>query len=232
MKERPIIFNADMVRAILEGRKTQTRRPIQPQPASGVRPSPFVGSGIEDGHGYEIQARYGQPGDRLWVREALVDEQPGTGRIAEVREQWAQPWARECSLKEFLDANEWRYAADEPPAWEWERVIPSIHMPRFASRITLEIVEMRVHRLQEISILDVEAEGTPANPMKKKSYRNDNFQRLQDFRWLWDGVYFKLGLGWGVNPWVWAITFRRLEQTHGCPQTPNSANCGISDGAA
>jgi hypothetical protein len=135
MTERPILFSAPMVRAILEGRKTQTRRVVNPQPSSGVRTSVFVGSGVEDGHGREIRPRYGVPGDRLWVRET-----------------WAEPSGNRPDI--------YRYRADfHDHADTRIRWRPSIHMPRAACRIGLYINAVRIERLQAITDADAIAEG-------------------------------------------------------------------------
>ena len=136
--EKPIIFSTEMVRAILAGRKTTTRRVIKPQPVAGVRKSPFVKSGLEDGHGREIKPRY-YPGDVLWVRET---------------------WAPCATIDSWLDdVNLYIYKADfqdKEVSWKWK---PSIHMPREAARIFLKVKEVSVERLIDISDSDVVNEG-------------------------------------------------------------------------
>lgn len=208
MRERPILYSGPMVRAILEDRKTMTRRIMKPQPHAGVRSSPFVPSGIEDGHGREVRCPYGEPGDRLWVRESFWGcDLPGYGD---------QP----CVVYD----DEWRgkeYRAAEPRPWarKFGR-IPSIHMPRDCSRITLEIVRVRVERLNDISEADAQAEGADAlnfdncgaaelalldMPLMDVGtpYRNG-------FAFLWECIN---GAGsWAANPWVWAVEFRRVDQ--------------------
>ena len=177
MKERPILFSGPMVRAILVGNKTQTRRVIKPQPNS-VRASALVSSGLEDGHGNELRCPYGKPGDHLWVRETWAALHPGTDDVmSEV-----DPQPPICSLAYMADNRNingnWR---------------TSIFMPRWASRITLEITGIRIQRLSEISHADGKAEG---------------FDSLDAFALLWDRINEKRGYGWHANPWVWAVEFR------------------------
>jgi len=167
MKEQPILFSSEMVKTILDGRKTQTRRVIKPQPNSGVRQSPFVKSGLEDGHGREIKCPYGQPGDLLWVKETWNGTQgEGVAYRATNPEMNGEPWKS------------------------------SRFMPRWASRITLEIVNIRVERLQEIKPLDAVAEGMDPDRHSVIEFRN-----------LWNAINGKRGYGWDINPWVWVIEF-------------------------
>lgn len=183
MKERPILFSGEMVRAILDGRKTQTRRVIKRNASSRVQ---FHGKQwhIDDQHA-ACACPYGQPGDRLWVRET---------------------WACSHLYDQFpprlipLDAR-FAYAATEHIGGLIKR--PSIHMPQWASRILLEIESVRVERLNAITADDCRAEGTEDD-------KNDGLVRLR-FSQLWTGINEKRGFAWHVNPWVWAITFRRVK---------------------
>lgn len=165
MKERPILFSGSMVRAILDGKKTQTRRIIKPPPYAEWMPEVGVyHPTIFDRHGEafpgdpvfgaadEVDGRpcpYGQPGDRLWVRETFADEPPGllsdglSGRVV-----------YRADYNEADYNEEWHSAPDRVDKWT-----PSIHMPRWASRISLHIKEIRVERLQDISEEDALAEG-------------------------------------------------------------------------
>jgi len=194
MADRPILFSGAMVRAILEDRKTQTRRVVKPQPISSDGGDVFwwketVGWASSVHKNPEMMipySPYGQPGDRLWVRETY------------------------CSLdRECV----YRADGDKPHALigKWT---PSIFMPRWASRLTLEVTEVRVERVQEISDDDCEAEGieqrwTCLNP-GAGSYAHENCVH-DDFRALWDSINAKRGFGWEQNPWVWAVSFRRVE---------------------
>lgn len=183
MKERPMLFSGPMVRAILAGNKTQTRRLVKPQPQC------FIGSGlpggwtpaVADGEGMRaLKCPYGQPGDRLWVREAFCDD-------------WKQSHGIVYRADGGLDADMF----DAGCKWR-----PSIHMPRLASRITLEIVGVRVKRLQDISEDDTVAEGIPEGEVSPADAGRFAY------RLLWESIN---GPGsWDANPWVWAIEFKRL----------------------
>lgn len=195
MREHPILFNADMVRAVLNGSKTQTRRIMKVQPHAGVRNSPFVKSGIEDGHGKELVCPFGAVGDRLWVRETFMDLK-GTGI--------------ESTTGQFEG---FAYRSDTPPGSYGDMArkdyglkwTPSLHMPRKASRITLEITSVRVERLKHVPRDGIIAEGYPAERAADGGYY-DPFLWYRD---LWESIY---GEGsWQANPWVWVVEFKRLE---------------------
>jgi hypothetical protein len=192
MKERPILFSGPMVRAILEGRKTQTRRVVKPQPTWSVAPLEFTNA---PGHWAPNEAEdvrrfpYGVPGDLLWVRESwqLVCPCPGGGKMT-------------C-LYEDVDGAEVIYAAtvadgEHPPRWR-----PSIHMPRRLSRLTLEIVSVRVERVQDISEADAKAEGFPTFAEGgADATAADNFL----------STFYDLNkrATRDANPWVWVVEFR------------------------
>lgn len=195
MNERPIAFGGSMVRAILGGGKTQTRRIVDPQPEARatVYPMPLDGEWywqhkkLHAGYlhtGRRAMERlmvplcpYGKVGDHLWVREtwrARAPDQDG------------------CTID--YRADHW---TEDPCDVPWR---PSIHMPRWASRITLEITDVRVERLQEISASDALAEGVTHSTL--------NDPRVE-YRWLWESIY---GTGsWDANPWVWVVEFRRVQ---------------------
>lgn len=186
-KERPIIFGSEMVKAILEGRKTQTRRVIKPQPASGVRFSPFVPGQVEDGHGRELRCPYAV--DRLWVRETWQAVHY-TGEQTGYKEYPGEVVQEDYGPKFGLVF----------PGGGWDgRWRPSIFMPRWASRITLEVVSVRVERLQEISDSDARAEGVLCDLNCRRPFME-----------LWDSINAKRGYGWDSNPWVWVIEFERV----------------------
>lgn len=190
MKERPILFSAPMVRAILAGNKTQTRRVMKPQPAWIGEPSVPFKTPDADPKGI-IACTYGQPGDRLWVRESTKMRPffPGSDAI--------------CGA----------YSADDEPvlneqgfdlAWWYSKpACPSIHMPRWACRIVLEIVGVRVERLNEISQADTVAEGMRANTGPWVHHT------IADFRQLWGEINGKDS--WDSNPWVWVVEFKRID---------------------
>jgi hypothetical protein len=206
VKERPILFSGPMVRALLAGTKTQTRRPVKtslPPSEYEIVYHPGNGHALEtfgDPHADGFERRfcpYGVPGDRLWVRETFAFT--GCGPDDRGAMDWGAhnirggDWEGERGCERWHVA--YRASGDDPPAagdhpgWR-----PSIHMPRWASRITLEITEMRVQRLQDISGDDANAEGV---------------EHVAAFARLWNSIN---GPGaWDANPWVWALTFKRVE---------------------
>jgi hypothetical protein len=229
MKERPILFKAEMVRAILDGRKTQTRRAVKPQPASGVRQSPFSSSGLEDGHGRELSCPYGKPGDQLWVRETwrigawdhnegsmCIDYQDGpdkTWRNVPDSGWFEREWiaiSDELTRKKigFNAKGNYHWAPGQSPL-KWK---PSIHMPRWASRIQLEITDLRVERLQEISEEDAFQEGVDNKLCAESVGRSPlkmGVATQSGYAYFWDKIN---GPGsWDANPWVWVIEFKRIK---------------------
>lgn len=222
MRERPILFNADLVRAVLDGRKTQTRRIMTVQPESNqfglLRITDSTKrSDIGKYHWAESNATgnhvrsklfacpFGAVGDRLWVKETwsvvshafdddglMIDYVPDRPAKA-VHEK---PFGRGYYSGHAI------YAADGGFTWGdddgcvdgrscWK---PSIHMPRWASRITLEITGVRVERLQDISGADMQAEG---------------MRWREEFPCLWETIYGEES--WQANPWVWVVEFKRVE---------------------
>lgn len=199
--ERPILFSAPMVRAILAGAKTQTRRLVKPQPPAefvayngGHAATRHVPSGRESfcwslgrsdasqrfwpGMREDLFCPYGQPGDRLCVREAHLD----LGACYLFRADFNAEQERDLVA----------------PGQRWRS---SIHMPRSASRITLEITEVRVERLQDIGEADARAEGVDCIRAKVPTDRDA-------YRMLWEDIH---GPGaWHANPWVWVVSFRRV----------------------
>ncbi|SDO28514.1 hypothetical protein SAMN04487957_10550 [Halomonas shengliensis] len=217
MKERPILFNGEMVRAILNGRKTQTRRVLKPQPDSGIQYNPCAQHGVLNGKGNPLVCRFGQPGDRLWVREAhaFVPE-PAYRRSTGIYQQ--------INPADDYEACVYRENFDRSRSFPWR---PSIHMPRWASRITLEIVSVRVERLQNIDaagasaegikvprdaegnlLIDVSSKFSPAKYIQGSGTPNEHLARAF-FASLWESIN---GAGsWDANPWVWVVEFRRVE---------------------
>lgn len=189
MKERPILFSGEMVRSILEGRKTMTRRVVKPLPELKYVETQYVqdrGIDCVESNRPEFQSDvitsycpYGQPGDRLWVREkfAINNGNDGTSGLI-----YAEGYS--------VYTGKWK---------------PSIFMPRWASRITLEIVSVKVERIQDITEADSISEGMP-----KRSFVFETPAKAF-FRSLWNELNSKRGFGWDVNPWVWVIEFRRIK---------------------
>jgi hypothetical protein len=234
ISEKPIIFSGPNVRAILEGRKTKTRRVITPQPNNpetfGV--SPVWGHGVpcfvngknipEKKRRFCIHAAfdkggkrvdrwlscpYGKPGDRLWVRENAWIAPPNFG------DERNDPFAthtddhgrkRVVGYSASMDCDSVRCAKDFGV-----KQSPSIHMPRWASRLTLEITDIRVERVQEITEEDAIAEGVAEYKVEASSdprgMYSDCANHRFSFHQLWDSLNLKRGYGWDTNPWVWVL---------------------------
>lgn len=218
MKERPILFSGEMVSAILEGRKTQTRRVMKlPEWTVVVAKNSEGWAAYNSTEEYDpfslddkcqsIRCPYGFPGDRLWVRETdwhevLQGQENAAFDDGELRSRW------DAGTGKVFHIPKWKPSA---PAW---RHRPSIHMPRWASRITLEVVSVRVERLQDISENDAIAEGvTPTYQTAELEDKGDGprfWQRPRKaFELLWDSLA-KPGEKWADNPWVWVIEFKRI----------------------
>ncbi|HDT2979823.1 hypothetical protein ACU60U_09495 [Klebsiella aerogenes] len=228
MKERGMIFNSEMVRAILDGRKTQTRRIMKIQPEHsglGLRRVTDSKNGSDDGKYFwsssdacGLKARsksftcpFGVVGDRIWVRETFQ----GPLFDYEQMESYLEDSSK-FEKPEFC-----QYAADGKPAPEYYDADdnlrhgwrPSIHMPRWASRILLEITDVRVERLNAISQEDAQDEGMELTGWRPTYSDPDSggevWTPYDNFARLWDSIY---GEGsWKVNPWVWVIEFKRVE---------------------
>lgn len=213
VRERPILFSGEMVRAILDGRKTQTRRLVKlPKWSTGnwadFDCDVFAAETIcrHTGCVSNIPCPYGHPGDRLWVRETWRVEKSMDGTPPAIFDQ-SYP-------VDYASADDDQMHAAFAGKWR-----PSIHMPRWASRINLEITDVRVQRLQEISEGDACAEGAEALPNPCGYATSSHFPCcklgdelghpvLDKFRVLWESINGKGS--WASNPWVWAISFRRL----------------------
>lgn len=208
MKERPIIFNSEMVRAILQGRKTQTRRVIKQtirreeiagnvfraRKSGWIAWFPGTMANLEDltkqWYEFGFECPYGKLGDRLWARET---------------------WAVHPTLNRFSPRN---LDSDNPVYFRTDSGVneshfvwrPSIFMPRWASRITLEITNVRVERVKDISRSDCVKEGL------YPTMSNDSEQNIRvRYRELWDSLNKKRGYSWESNPWVWVIEFKRVQ---------------------
>lgn len=219
----PILFSGAMVRAILDGRKTQTRRVIRPQPWTSAKDHRWISPGQVDEpevHGVKVgewscfvqhnvgdyggppsewavdlslRCPYGQPGDMLWVRET---------------------WALAIPAGASIHAERvFHYRADGHTLPRWR---PSIYMPRQASRISLRVTDVRVERVQDISDEDARAEGIEAvfPDIQKRDLVGSALASRNAFEELWDSINARRGFGWDVNPWVWCISFERVE-AHG-----------------
>jgi len=203
--EKPMIFSRAMILALLSGRKWQTRRPVKfrlPGEATRVSGPVAVGTDVDRwsfDHSHPdsivvepLACPFGTIGDRLWVRET-----------------W-RPFTNMAAPGCVID-----YAASsrDRSAIRWR---PSIYMPRWASRLTLEITAVRVERLKEISEADAIAEGIVVSD--KYAYSPSGVARFRDydgarvsFAELWNAIYAKADRGWSANPWVWVLAFRRIK---------------------
>lgn len=248
MSDRPILFSAPMVRALLAGTKTQTRRVVKPQPyddpvvkvrmhSPGVA---LIGCLADAAVGDEWVCPYGVPGDRLWVRETwtwnggMVNcQKPNvTGEYHELYTTYAadgarrtikpsgfvpvpeqppqragEPYSLYHAPEDFRYTGENTYM-DRLSRW-WNRKIPSIHMPRWASRITLNVTGVRVERLQDISEADAQAEGCALECMTPAG--DDSGSAIHGpggYRALWESI--NGAESWEANPWVWVISFSKI----------------------
>ncbi|WP_455852726.1 hypothetical protein [Pantoea endophytica] len=224
MRERGIIFNAEMVRAVLEGRKTQTRRIMKNQPMphptregdfwfrcnkalSMINVSDFTprNGPLPDAHEYfSMCCPFGAVGDRLWVRETWMPDAPRDGTWGDVEFYGCKGSPLSMIPERYRKPEHCIHRA----SWEGSEMVgwtPSIHMPRWASRITLEITGVRVERLASISPDDARAEGYPVE-------RDADGGHLDPWLWfrdLWDGIYPEHSFK--ANPWVWVVEFKRVE---------------------
>lgn len=207
MTERPILFSGPMVRAILDGKKTVTRRIVKPQPATEqtrhawMRPGVmgWTSQPVPAGEWHEVKCPYGEPGDRLWVKETIVRR-----RSKGQHGPHAYYVADDARVTAFDNKDR-----DTPHKWPWQRdVLPSIHMPRRACRIVLDVVAVSVERLQDISEEDARAEGVVPAPFCKAG-RAAGLEHVDAFESLWDDINGKTA-PWASNPWVWRVAFRRV----------------------
>lgn len=220
MTETGILFTAPMVRALLAGTKTQTRRVVKPRKDAHfgcvLQPRELAGE-VNDGK--YVNSPYGAPGDSLWVRETFLAYGRWETRFSEKkrRDEWHfVDMTRECDRA-------YQYAADNPdvplakgrgvtPGWHTR---PAIFMPRAASRITLEIVSVRVERLKDISQDDAQAEGITdggcvncGEPEVKCACSFPMPDYRDAYCHLWEQIN---GAGsWAANPWVWVVEFKRI----------------------
>ena len=214
VRERPILFSGEMVRALLSGAKTQTRRVCKP--VRGFDHYNILKHGMPYAadscavwwHGpdtYRVgclqDCPYGKPGDRLYVRETHAETECDGGPCmaykagGDVQMIGATGDKREGTWVESL------LCPGGPDYYDVDRWRPSIHMPRWASRITLEITDVRVERLQAISAADCWAEGIPCSP---------DVNPIHEYQELWESIN---GPGsWESNPFVWAISFNRIKE--------------------
>lgn len=217
MKERPILFSGPMVRAILDGRKTQTRRIMKPQPTydgfwwSHKGYSCGGEKQFRDGLPLFAGCPYGAVGDRLWVREACCSD------------GWSVHYLADNDHREFGETRYDDVIKLHHYSGGFSRQVPSIHMPRWASRITLETTGVRVERLNEISESDAIAEGIESKPQpygKELDWKYYGWLEklnqwstcpIRSYESLWNSINGPES--WAANPFVWVIEFKRIETT-------------------
>lgn len=224
LPERPVIFAAESICAILSGTKTQSRRVMNPQPPSWCREFGFTaftprdsisgrGEFLDEGPAEKFfRLRYGNRGDRLWVKETwrpVERESDAVDGVLFAADDKFVPIANTIAAAELWCAahNNGRHG----PNWR-----PSIYLPRWASRITLEITEMRVERVQAISEDDAKAEGVTTDPqqgrLNGKPATLCPMTHKQAFAWLWDAINGKrAGCAWRDNPWCFVISFKVVQ---------------------
>lgn len=216
MTERPILFNGEMVRAILEGRKTQTRRLVKPEPSPYWNPvvgfynPTVIKNGGDEAPGPEIfgasdesegrKSPYGQLGDRLWVRETfcpIYPQDPDYNGGRPIEYDYAATYKHGDRMGDLIG---------EKKKWK-----PSIHMPRDACRLILEVTAVRVERLNDISEDDAVAEGFETVCMTPTGEDNGSAIYGPDgFAAVWDRI--NGDSAWGANPWVWVVEFKKLQE--------------------
>ncbi|UHM89822.1 ASCH domain-containing protein [Rahnella victoriana] len=231
MKERPILFNAEMVKAILSGRKTQTRRVVKFPLRDVNMGCELAGNELagEVKAGDYRNCPLGQPGDQLWVRETFATLGNEDGCAIDWQENLVKTGGPDAARVyrascEQRPGNYGLWSIPDDAFWKphtenmqyegsW---VPSIHMPRWASRIQLEIINVGVQRLQDISSGDAVREGICQLPASGRYCINPGDQYFggasrsakEVYSWLWESIY---GEGsWQANPWVWVIEFERV----------------------
>lgn len=222
MKERPILFSTPMVQAILEGRKTQTRRIIKPQPIEKSCTELVAKmSGHENALLYD-DCKYGIPGDHLWVREThyRYGHWKKNGMTKTGKQKWSFIPDPHFSEVRYVDNPPMKIEKNTFRGIGWYKR-SSLFMPRTASRINLKITNIRVERLNDITEEDAQKEGIEKITCKQHpeniSYRDVNCRviaydtAIDAFHQLWESIN---GIGsWNQNPWVWVIEFKRIKNT-------------------
>ncbi|HDE1483159.1 TPA: hypothetical protein PCC25_003684 [Klebsiella quasipneumoniae] len=226
MTERGMIFNAEMVRALLSGRKTQTRRIMKVQPESNQLGLLLITdstkhSDIGKYHWAESNATgnhvrsklflcpFGAVGDRIWVREGFFPAP------LEMQSEPPRKTMWNIAYRDGMQMEKLAPAEYNPTIYNYERWTPSIHMPRWASRILLEITGVRVERLNAISEEDARAEGIidggclNCGEPEPCGCANPEPDATDAFAYLWQSIYGQES--WNANPWVWVIEFERVE---------------------
>jgi hypothetical protein len=222
MIERPILFSGPMVRAILEGRKTQTRRVVKnlsdPALVDAILPADPAGFWCFQGNTplVCIDCPYGEVGDRLWVRETFQlpvcfnEKSPCEVGKNCVDSGYRSPWS---PIKYAADGDDKFLEMIQDFGGSWGKKRPAIHMPRWASRITLEIAKVRVEKLKDISEVDAKAEGMEcvlSDEYCEAEHTSDMLYTYRaGFKDRWNAIN---GFdSWSTNPLVWVVSFKRVK---------------------
>jgi len=214
MTTKPILFSTPMVKAILDGRKGMTRRVVKPFPGEVLTTDPLFGElssfkQLKHSHGKSGEYRSPkckyQPGDILWVRETtyLYGQWRKNGLTKSNRQKYRFVWDKSRPAIYAADSKPNVICKGKDDIGYYKR--PSIFMPREVARIFLRVTNVRCERLQEITDSDAINEGMDGHP------RYDDNATILTFRRLWDCLNTKRGYGWDTNPWVWVISFERIE---------------------
>lgn len=224
MKERPKIFNRNMIYATLAGFKTQFREVMRHQPIGAWAKPPLEcidGRFTSNGCKSDIKCPFGQRGDRLWVRETWIVHPDYNGVVPRnirkrSRETNSEGDINTCILLNHRAGNydPWPAEPNHGP-WgtsdnEWRS---PVSMPRWASRLVLEVKSVRIERLRDISIEDVKAEGVVLpSDMYHPDYEGEPPDPWDVFADLWNLIYEKRGFGWDTDPWVWVVEFGIIDR--------------------
>ncbi|HHA0054922.1 TPA: hypothetical protein ACOEVN_003270 [Klebsiella pneumoniae] len=217
MTERGMIFNAEMVRALLDGRKTQTRRIMKVQPVLNGNFYEVFGSAWSKGmtsipavpgHSLSTRCPFGAVGDRIWVRKGFFPAP------LEMQSEPPRKTMWNIAYRDGMQMEKLAPAEYNPTIYNYERWTPSIHMPRWASRILLEITDVRVERLNAINEHDAQAEGVAKLrggfwKHYQPGWTQHQLSARGSFVTLWKSIYGDES--WNSNPWVWVISFERIE---------------------
>jgi len=215
---KPIIFSTPMVQAILEGRKTQTRRLFDPQFSTGIPEGKYRYDGIQEGiHAIEL-LHDGKPTENYYT---CGNPKYDYNNTLYVRETWTG-WDENVKFLYRADTNMCEKARDDMISLFDVKWKPSIHMPKEAARIFLRVTNVRAERLQDISADDCIEEGIViewSDELPKPSYQSLAYSEkrvkpafIKAFAALWNNINEKRGYGWDTNPWVWVYEFERIEK--------------------
>lgn len=219
-RERPILFSGPMVLSILQGRKTQTRRVVKGTALDWLNDARFTPSYVADrANGL---SRFGYPGDRLWVRETWCPANSDNGPVVLYKADQGRRYLVDESYpvdysKFPVKGNAWSAWASEVEEGSTKANRPAIHMPRWACRLVLEITDVRIERLHDITEADARAEGAEVALAPDWYAERPGEMRFAQHRYGFADIWGNINgaESWNANPWVWVITFKPWEIQHG-----------------